>query len=217
MVKDSAHLGLGCSTFSLCLCLLPDDQALPVHVWSTLTLNSDTLPLSGSVKISKVSHCKCLNDKEHEFLIVILDCSDSTTFFVLTESSISGFYSSLPSVTPTPSFLTCEISASKRNRPLLAKDRVYTPKSESGDIKKFVKQKISPYIVLRTLEPSLDTYNMNAAQLAVHLRTGSNLQRCYDAFQHQCYWYANSVFYVIKSVTKTVESPGPNANLQEKM
>lgn len=196
-----------------------EDKTHDVDSWAALALNSDTLPTSQMYKVSKVSFCKCISDKDHEFLIVILRCGDTTTFFITDRglsSNASWSYSSLPSAPQTPSSSTYDVSALKRNKLPLAKDQVYTPKFGSGDIKIFTEQKIGPYVVLSTLMSSTNTNTMNAAQLVVLLRTVSELRRHYDVLAHQCYWYSNSIFQTIKSAAQFDETLGPNVTIQGK-
>jgi hypothetical protein len=78
----------------------------------------------------------------------------------------------------------------------------------------FAEQKEGPYVVLSTLVSITDTDIMNAAQLAVLLRTVSELKRHYDALAHQCYWYSNSIFQTIKSAAEFQETLGPNVTIQ---
>ncbi|KAG2063094.1 hypothetical protein BDR04DRAFT_1199581 [Suillus decipiens] len=165
--------------------------------------------LSLKCQLEKVIYCKCTNGKEHEFLLLhfrhptqqdaeailvsdrIPDPTGDNTTNNNNNNHNNGSSSSRrmqssriisPSIGPTP-----------------AQDSVFTMFNSVGNIPTYLDRTYGEFVRLTELQ--FTSARPSAHQLSVLLSVIHQHSRAYKVRQYQCYWYAHTVWEVLKRIS----------------
>lgn len=132
-------------------------------------------------------------------------------------NSSTGSCSSLPSIPGTPNTSSHDVATKSIQLPS-AYDRVFIAVSGSdADADIAAIHHLGSYSVACTLEPSTEINFMDACHVAILIRTISELRPQYDAIKNQCYWFADSIFQTIMTVTECKEKHGVDSDMRGKL
>ncbi|KAJ8593125.1 hypothetical protein M405DRAFT_811557, partial [Rhizopogon salebrosus TDB-379] len=150
--------------------------------------------------VERVVHCKCEEDKQHEFLSFEISSptgSYRATVFVDRRVDVTqGVKQKTAVMSPSPSQ-----TISNSGIPL-ANDLVWLA-AKGGDSETSLNNQFGSYLALRTLSFPHDNNRPSAQHLATLLQTASMHERHYKLYAHQCYWFAHTVFESLKKLHPT--------------
>jgi hypothetical protein len=150
--------------------------------------------------VERVVHCKCEEDKQHEFLSFEISSptgSYRATVFVDRRVDVTqGVKQKAAVMSPSPSQ-----TISNSEIPL-ANDVVWVA-AKGGDSETSLNNQFGSYLTLRTLTFPHDNNRPSAQHLATLLQTASMHERHYKLYAHQCYWFAHTVFESLRKLHPT--------------
>jgi hypothetical protein len=145
--------------------------------------------------VERVVHCKCEDDKRHEFLrFEISSPTGSHTAIVFADRRVEvsqGIRQMATVLSPSPS-----PSASEN---LLATDVVWVA-TKGCPSETSLNNQFCSHLELRTLTFPHRTSRPSAQYLGALLQTTSVCEIYYDIYAHQCYWFAHTVFESLRTL-----------------
>ncbi|KAG2057364.1 hypothetical protein BDR06DRAFT_969540 [Suillus hirtellus] len=171
------------------------DTKIDVEQWHMLILGNE---LSSQCQLERVVYCKCIDGKEHEFLllhfrhptqqhavaILVLDrtpCTDATENNNGSSRRMQSSYIVSPSVSPTP-----------------ARDSIFTTPNNGSAIESYLSRTYDQFKELCYLEFPASSARPSAIQVSVLLSALSKHSPSYHLYQYQCYWYAHTTWEALK-------------------
>ncbi|KIK77479.1 hypothetical protein PAXRUDRAFT_834975 [Paxillus rubicundulus Ve08.2h10] len=152
-------------------------------------------PASQQCFVDRVAHCKCIDGKEHEFLLFsISHLPDKCKATVVAERTVclSGDGSTNTTKNHTAALSNGSPSSTPSFRSLPANDLVHFATSDTSSADK-LGSNLGRYRELRVLTYSTVT-PPSAIDLATLLQITSNVAASYLTYEHQCYWFAHTAF-----------------------
>ncbi|KAG2115623.1 hypothetical protein DEU56DRAFT_895932 [Suillus clintonianus] len=168
-----------------------------VGTWQIIILNND---ISSRCQLDRMVYCKCTGDKEHEFLllhfrhpiqqhavsILVIDRVPLRTDHTQNNNGSSKQLRQSSSIVSPPVY------------PSSTYDSVFTTPSK-GAIQSYLHNTYGPYKKLIDLEFSASA-RPSAIQVTMLLSALNKHSPLYDLYQHQCYWYAHTVWEALKKL-----------------
>jgi hypothetical protein len=183
-------------------CISPLDH-LQVGQWAALALIAgQRREIAKNTLVIGATHYKCHTEEEHEKLLIVLKtprdgASTSKITYVVTDRGpdpydVDTMKRQSSSILSSPSSSAIGSPSSPEVR---ANDRIFIPGTGAPSLDRFQKQLSKRYDALCTMTL---VKPMSLAQLAVLLQTFNQHSAHYNPLTYQCYWYAYTVWEVVR-------------------
>jgi hypothetical protein len=182
------------------------DLRLQVGQWAILALvPGPSRDFAKWTAVRDMTQYKSKTDEEHEILLIVLDTppvgvSPGKTTYIVTDrgpnrSDMATRSSQNPPI--SPSFAGPSSNFSPSSPEVRANDRIFVPGSEKYQpLDRYQKHLKETYNALCTVTP---TSPMSLAQLTILLKAVGEHSVHYDLLKYQCYWYAYTVWEVVRT------------------
>jgi hypothetical protein len=182
------------------------DLRLQVDQWALLALvPGQSRNFAKYTAVRSITQYKSKTDEEHETLLIILDtpsvgASPGKTTYMVTDrgpnqSDMATRSGKNPPLSPSSACPPATFSPSSPE--VRANDRIFVPGWEKYQPVDIYERKLKEeYNALCTVTP---TRPMSLAQLAILLKAVSKHSVHYDLLKYQCYWYAYTVWEVVRT------------------
>ena len=177
------------------ICLYPDgNQTYSTAAWADAVLQPVHLAVACASKVLEIRHYKSRLNKLHEHLRIRVEVrrdpdTEPRLGWVLIERQPSSSFSN--------SRISSSVSLNSRSPSSFsdAEDRVIIPKAgHEKDIVKDLRDNVDIVCEL-SIHPNT---SFSIADLAVLLPLVTDLERKYNPFTTQCYWYASTIYRVVQ-------------------
>ncbi|EGN91631.1 hypothetical protein SERLA73DRAFT_192195 [Serpula lacrymans var. lacrymans S7.3] len=156
--------------------------------------------------IDRIVFCKCKKDKKHEFLLIHVrrhTITGAQKAFIVVDRAPRAPEGNNASVQSPPASGIASPSVSDTT----ADDRVSTCMENDKEFGNLT-AKYKPYATLCELDflPSVENHlPPSVRQLSVLLTVVNHHAPLYNLYEHQCYWFANTVFDMLKKLFPNAE------------
>ena len=196
-------------------------------------------PTTSSCFLEKLEHRKADRPPKHEFLkgyftlylngkaykmAMIVDRRPAENIDIEAKdaSAQSPIVSPHPlSLSPSPSAERLQAALGKGGKSIIADDRVTIPRfGLREDLDGLATKEFGSYVTLNTLtirNKRTNEHTMSAPQFARLVEIAHEIAPIYDLKEHNCYWFAHLIFFVVKKRTGGAEIGGDKIEQQGKL